>query len=1167
MTHGLRKGFWRPLLLVIFFAATCHIALGQATTGSILGSATDSTGAVIRGAIVTATDEEKGVTFKTVTDGVGNYTLLNLQPGIYSVNVAAPGFARAEYTHAVLAIDQHMALNFSLKVGVTSTSIEVSEAPPVLQSTTAEVGTTIGGDTITDLPLAGRNFYALTMLVPGVSTGSSGINALNISVSGQRSYSNSVQMDGIESTTNRTQDVTVTPNVDSVEEFKVVTAAYNAEFGNAAGGVIAIQTKAGSNAFHGDAYEFFRPNFMTARQTIPGVNTPQPASTLKQHNFGGTIGGPIKKDRSFFFVAYEGMRQHDAFSDVASTIPFGLFDFNANGDADFSRLVDPYAGRPGVGSDGNPYPAAGTIDRIFDPNVAVANYGWWAAQFPGNVIPASRISPAGLNTMMNFYPKPNLPGIDNGWFRNYQAWAPTSNTTNQVDGRFDQIISDKDRLYAVYHWLGNNILDGDQYYGHTVVPGAGDADQAQKEDDGSQSISLTYDHSFSSNSLNEFRFGYLYYHQHQYSLLNGTDYSTKYGFGNVAVNGYAATIGMPTIYMADGYLAGGSSYKPYQVQDNNYQFGDSYTWTGLSRHEFKVGGDLRLLNSRPNYSFFPTGWQYYGSFGSAETSAQAYWGYYYNADSTTPWDVDNAYNWLGGSDIADLLLGVPLDTYMGLQLTNPHTKSYDLDFYGQDSYKITPKLTLNYGLRYEFQDPWTEADNNMANFDVASGNIIIAGRNGVSNSIIKPRKNDLSPRFGFAYSLNGKTVVRAGGAIFYSPENDGREDYLTKNPPFAEQNTYSNWEFNVAPSTPQVWPYQADTGVVRNTTINIPTPGFIQPANLANGTTATTYSINPSIKTGTTGSFNLAVERQLSRTMSLDVAYVGSISKHLSYGIGDINADPSVAQGASSGYDGLITKNLGKIQYLTDTGLGKYNSLQVKMTRQMSRNTRFLLSYTYGHSLDNGPAPFDLGNGNNQPQNPYNLKGEYASSDADVRHNLVFSGDYSLPFGKGQTFGSSWGSIADAIVGGWKFGGILTMHTGTPVNVILGDDPKSALAGLRPNVTGDPNLPHDKRNVLAYFDTSVFSKPAIPQGASYAYGDAGRNIAVGPGFINVDASLSKEIALESRYRLQLRAEAFNGMNSVHYTNPDGSMSSPTFGQINSTMGDQRRAQLAAKFIF
>jgi hypothetical protein len=1144
------------LLGFLLLCLSCLPSFGQATTGQVAGRVTDSTGAVIRGATITLTDEAKGVKFTGETNEAGEYTVLSVPPGTYSVVATAPGFAVSQYTHSNLSIDQHMALNFKLNVGSVAASVEVNEAPPVLQSETAEVGTVIGGNTITDLPLIGRNFYALTMLVPGVSTGSSGINALNVSVGGQRAYSNSVQMDGIESTTNRTQDVTVTPNVDSVDQFKVVTAAYNAEFGNASGGVIAIQTKAGGNAFHGDAYEFFRPNFLTAKQTIPGVDTPQPASTLKQHNFGGTLGGPIKKDRSFFFVAYEGMRQHDAFSDVASTLPFGLFDLSS-GNADFSKLVDPYAGRPGLGKDGKPYPVAGTVTKIFDP---VTDNAWWPTQFEGNVIPKSRISPAGLNTVLNFFPKPNLPGIDNGWFRNYQAWAPTSNTTNQADARFDQVITSKDRLYAVYHWLGNNILDGDQYYGNTPVPGAGDADQAQKEDDGSQSISLTYDHIFSPTALNEFRFGYLYYHQHQYSLLNGTDYSTKFGFGNVAVKDYPATIGMPTIYMADGPQAGGSSYKPYQVQDNNYQFGDSYTWTGLAKHEFKFGADLRLLNSRPNFSYFPTGWQYYGSFGNSVTSAEAYWGYYY--DMTGNWVApDNSYNWLGGSDIADLLLGLPLDTYMGLQLTNPHTQSYNLSYYAQDSYKVTPRLTLNYGLRYEFYAPWTEAHNNMANFDVASGNIVIAGRNGVSNSIIKPRKNDLSPRFGFAYIIDPKTVIRAGGAIFYSPENDGREDYLTKNPPFAEQNTYSNW-FTASNN------YQIDTGVVRNTAINIPTVGFINPANLANGTTATTYSINPNIKTGTTGSYNLAVERQLSRTMSLDVAYVGSTSKHLSYGIGDINANPKLGSDPSghTDYDNLITKNLGIIQYLTDAGLGNYNSLQAKLTRQMSRNSSFLLSYTYGHSLDNGAAPFDMYSGN-QPQNPHDLKDEYASSDADVRHNVVFSGDYNLPFGKGQAFGSNWGSLADSILGGWKFGGIFSAHTGTPVNVILGNDPKSALAGVRPDVSGDPNLPHDKRNVLAYFNTAAFSTPGDQQGSVYVYGDAGRNIVTGPGFINVDASLAKEFALESRYKLQIRAEAFNGMNSVHYKNPDGDMGSPTFGQINSTMGDQRRAQLAAKFIF
>ncbi|WP_263368480.1 TonB-dependent receptor [Edaphobacter bradus] len=1138
----------------------------QATTGLIVGRITDSSGAVIPGTSIVARDEDRGVSFIGRSDAAGNYVVLNVTPGVYTVTASSKGFAESIRSHAVLVIDQKLVLDFSLVPGTVATTVDVSEMPPLLQTQSAEVGTVISGKSIVDLPLLGRNFYGLTNLVPGVNGASGGMNAFNLSVSGQREYANSIQLDGIESTTNRTQDITATPNVDSVEEFKVVTAAYNAEFGNASGGVITIQTKAGSNSFHGSAYEFFRPNFMTARQTIPGVSSPQPASSLKQHNFGGTLGGPIKKGRAFFFVAYEGTRQKSAFSDVTSTIPFGLFSIKPNGDVDFSKLVDPCAGMACTKNGKPSGPPAGTVDPIFDPNVTVANYGWWSSQFPNNVIPASRVSKAGMNTLLNFFPKPNLAGIDNGWFRNYQAWAPTSYNSDQADARFDQVITSKDRLYAVYHWQGGNILDGDQFHGNTPVAGAGDADQANKEDMGVQTLSLTYDHSFTPTALNEFRFGYNRYHQDQYSLLSGTDYSTKYGYGNVAVSGYSDTMGFPDIFMGDGYLAGGSSYKPFHILDRNYQFGDSFTWSSVPRHEFKFGANLRLLNSHPEFSLFPTGYQYYGSFGNAETSAQAYWGYFYDAAGN--WIVPNGYNWLGGSDIADLVLGLPLDVYMGLQLTDPHTHSWDLDFYAQDSFKVTPKLTLNYGVRYEYQDPWTEAHNSMSNFDLASGNIVLAGLNGVSNGIVKPRKNDFSPRFGFAYSIDQKTVVRAGGAIFYSPENDGREDFLTRNNPFAVQSSYSNWEWNVQPSNPQVWPYQIDAGAPRSTAINIPAAGFIEPKNLVNGTLKKTSAVNPNLKTGSTDSFNLAVERQLSRTDALDVAYVGSVSHHLSYKVGDINANPKQSKNAAGAntYDTRITPYLGAIEYLTDVGMSNYHSLQVKLMHT-AKNASLMLSYTYGHNLDNGPAPFDLGQNNDQPQNPYNLRSEYATSDSDVRHNVVVSGEYNLPFGEGQTWGSNWNSIENAILAGWKFGGIVTMRTGTPVNVVLGEDPKSSLAGLRPNVTGNPNLTHSKRNVFEYFNTAAFSQPVLPPGASYVYGNAGRNLIVGPGFINVDASLAKEFAIEHYGKLQIRAEAFNGMNSVHYRNPDGNFQSPTFGMINSTMGDQRVAQLAAKFNF
>jgi hypothetical protein len=1065
------------------------------------------------------------------------------------VSASAPGFGEAKFSHAVLTIDQHLALNFHLKVGSVSSSVQVTEAPPVIQSTSAEVGTVISGNAIVDLPLLGRNFYDLTLLVPGVTQVGGSINSFALSVSGQREFANSIQLDGAEATTNRTQDITVTPSVDSVEEFKVITSSYNAEFGNAAGGVVAVQTKAGSNGLHGDAFEFFRPNFLAAKETLPGVDTPQPASILKQHNFGGTLGGPIIRNRAFLFGAYEGGRMKNAYSYVDSTVPFGLINVDPAGNVDFSGLVDPFAGNTGG-------PPAGTIDPIFDPVVSVESYGGAEQQFTGNVIPASRVSPAGLATLLNFYPKPNLPGIDNGWFRNYAVYSPVNDDSNHVDSRFDQVITDNDRLYAVYHWQNDNSLVTDPYHGNTVVPGAGDSDQANKEDSGAQSISITYDHIFSPTALNEIRFGYLNYYQDQYSLLNGTDYSTKFGVGNVAVQGYEATVGYPDIYLADGYLAGGSTYKPYHVHDQNYQITDSFSWSGLHRHEIKFGGDLRLLNSHPNFSLFPTGFDYFDSFGYAETS-----NFYYTY-------IAGAYNWAGGSDLADLVLGLPTDVDLGLQLTNPHTKSWNLDWYAQDTFKVTPRLTLNYGLRYEFQDPWTEANNNMSNYDLASGHILLAGRGGASNSLVSSRKNEISPRFGFALSLDPKTVLRAGGAIFYSPENDGREDFLTMNTPFAQQATYTNWVYNGPAAAPPAspWEYQLDTGVPRSTAINIPSSGFIDPANLVNGSLETTFSINPHIKTGTTGSFNLTGQRELTRTISLEVGYVGSISRHLSYEVGDINADLA---STSTNADGFITPNLGKIQYLTDAGISRYNSMQVKLTQQLSRNTTFLASYTWSHSLDNGPAPFNLGHINNdQPQNPYNLAAEYASSDTDLRHNFVFSGSYNLPFGKNQRFGPTWGPVTNAILGGWRFSPIATLHSGNPVNVVAGADPNSADAGLRPDVMGNPNVISGKRTIFQWFNTAAFSLPSGTTPNQFPLGNAGRNLVVGPGYANLDSSLAKDFKIEERFTLNLRAEAFNTFNTVHYANPDGDFQSGTFGQITRVIGGSNRvAQLAAKIIF
>jgi Carboxypeptidase regulatory-like domain len=1143
-------------LVAIAFLALAAIAChGQATTGQIGGQVTDPTGAVVPAASVTITDEAKGVSFAGKADAAGNYIVVSLPPGLYSVSASASGFTAEKFTHVALQIDEHLALNFKLNVGSVSESVEVSEAPPVLQSQSAEVGTVIGGDAIVDLPLAGRDFFTLTYLIPGVTRlppQSGSINSVGASVSGQREYGNSIQLDGIESTTNRTQDYTVDPNVDSVDQFKVITATFNAEFGNAAGGIITIQTKSGTNSIHGDAFEFFRPNYLAAKETLPGVSTPQPASALKQNNFGATIGFPIKRDRSFLFAAYEGMRQKDPYSYVDSTVPFGLINFPGNGSVDFSGLLDPYAGvasAPGGGA------AAGTVDPIFDPVVSVESYGGAEQQFTGNIIPKDRVSPAGLATLLNFYPKPNLPGIDNGWFRNFEVYSPTDTNFDKVDARFDQVITQNDRLYAVYHWQGYHTLVTDPYWGHTVVPGGGDADQANKEDYEPQSISVTYDRVLSPTRLNEVRFGYLFYPENLYSLLSGTDYSAKYGVGDVTVPGYSATVGYPQIFLADGYLAGGSTYKPYHVNDQNYQITDSLTWS-KGRHEFKFGGDLRLLNSHPNFSLFPTGFDYFDSFGYAETA-----NFYYT-------DIPGAYNWAGGSDLADLVLGLPTDVDIGLQLTNPHTKSWNLDGYAQDTFKVTPRIVLNYGLRYEFQDPWTEANNNMSNFDLASGNILVAGRGGNSRALLLPRKDDLSPRLGFDFQLDPRTVLRGGGAFFFSPENDGREDILTQNYPFARQATYTDWVYDGPAGGPTApWEYELDTGVARSTAINLPTSGgAIVPSTVVNGNLETTYAINPKMKTGTTASFSLTLQEQLTRTTSLELGWVGSFARHLSYAIGDINANPA---SSANNYNNLLTTDLGSIQYLTDSGISSYNGMQVKVEKQTSRNTSFLLSYTWSHSLDNGPAPFNLGHVNGDtPQNPYDLKAEYASGDFDERNNLVFSGAFILPVGKGQRWGSNWGRIPTAILGGWRYSPILFAHSGTPVNVTRGTNPASILPGLRPDVSGDPTIPRGQRSIYHWFNTSAFSVPSNIAGGSFLPGDAARNLVVGPAYVSLDSSLAKDFKIEDRFTLDVRAEAFNTANTVHLGNPNAGFNSGTFGQINSVLaGSDREAQLAVKVLF
>src|SRR5450432_3390356 len=505
----------------------------------------------------------------------------------------------------------------------------------------------------------------------------------------------------------------VCPSVDAVEEFKVATSDYSAQYGRASGGSISIQTKSGSNGIHGSLYEFYRGNF-TAARSYTFKNEPSEPSQIKQHNFGATLGGPIKKDKTFYFISMEATRQRNGSSFPSSVPPTNqiVFDSPNVGDVDLSHLVDPITG--------NQIP-------IYDPEYYAANFV--AQQFPGNIIPADRVSPAGRAILQNFFPTPNLPGDSFGWYNNYQTHQPYRYNGKNGDLRVDHHFSDKDHLNTVYHYSDFNSFQADPFYGGTPVVGAGDVDQAGTNDARDQEISLTETHLFSSSMVNEFRFGYTRFALDQESLLHGKDYSTEFGVGNIAVPGFPSTMGFPVIVLGFGYQTGGSYYKPLLFTDQNFQFADNITLSRGGKHEFRAGVDFRRLNSHPEFSLFPTGYQYFNGPYASFTSDPTYSNPDYNA----------AYG-NGGSDIADLLLGIPGFTQIGLQLKKPHTLSWEFHFYGEDTYRVTPKLTLILGARFEYQNPYTEANNNSSVFDPVSGDILIAGRGGNSAALVNADK-------------------------------------------------------------------------------------------------------------------------------------------------------------------------------------------------------------------------------------------------------------------------------------------------------------------------------------------------------------------------------------------------------------------------------------------
>ncbi len=1081
-------------------------ASGQATTGSISGRVVDPTGANISGATVVISNVDNGLKTTGTTNDAGEFNETALPPGNYEITVDQRGFSTTTVEKFNLDIDQKARFNITLKVGATSAQVFVTDSAPILQVQGGETGQVIGSREIEDLPILGRDFSGLMLLVPGVVSGGGG-NNLNLSVNGQREFSNSVQINGVEVTGNRNNDTNVRPSPDAIEEFKVVTSSYAPEFGRASGGSVIIQTKAGTNSLHGSAFYFYRPTATAANQPFaPAGSTP----FLQQHNYGATVGGTIKKDKAFFFLGYEGIRNRDESAYAGSTPPTNQVSFDSSGNADLSQLTDPFSG---------------TQIPIFDPYFFQANY--YAQQYPGNIIPASEISPAGKRILQQLFPTPE----NNTFFTNFNVVQKTTLDSNVGNLRLDYTFSQNNRLYLTYDAEQGDTTAADPYAGKIPIAGGGGGDSGDLTGYENHVIGLSFDHVFSPTLLSETRVNYFLSTVTQHSLLDGTNLATQFNIQNANIPGFPDTFGFPQIQFESGPTTGGSTYKPLTFRDQNPGGVEAVSWT-RGRHNAKFGYEFRHLHSHPDFSLFPVPYEYFGGPDGSLTSDQTYGNY-----------DPSRYYYNGGSEIADLLLGLPYVVDQGLALTKPDTSANEHSFYLQDYWQVNGRLNLTYGVRYEYQQPYVDAHDGEANFDIETLRMNLAGRGPNSRSLVNSNTRDFMPRIGLAYQVLPNTVLRAGYGIFYSPENDAREDILTKNYPFFTQQEFVNNPYDLV--------YQLDAGSPRATSISVPSGvSSIDVTTIPGFSAQTVFSEPTHFPTAYSQNYNLTVEHQLNNATSLEIGYVGAKTIHLSYEVGNYN----VAQHLSA----LI----GKVQTLLPAGFSNYNSLQAKLNRNFRHGYSILASYTWAHSFDNGPAPFDLGKGTNLPQNPFSLSSEYSNSDGDVRHNFVMSQIIELPFGKGKRFLTGSSGVVDAVLGGWQLNSITTLHTGIPFNIVSNDASKD-YPGLRPNLVGDPDVSH--RTKARWFNTAAFAIPA-GQAMTLVPGDTPRNFLYGPGNTNEDVSLFKVLSLPREMKFQIRIEAFNVLNTPHYGNPINDKTSGKFGEI-TTGGGSRVMQFAGRLVF
>jgi len=1088
--HSLRT------LLVLLLCALPAAALAQQETATISGTITDATGASVPNAVVIVTNVQTGISVRTEATEAGTYVVPSLRPGDYSIAVESKGFQKTVRTGVTLQVAQVARIDVTLQTGALTESVEVVAATPLLDTLTSSRGSVIDQKKIVELPLNGRDYNQLALLSPGVLPGTPRLASVNfkgvLNVNGNRTFNNVFLLDGVDnisySNSFRGENVQlVQPSIEALQEFKIQTNAYSAEFGRSSGAVVNATIKSGTNTVRGSVYEFVRNDSLDANNFFSNaLGAPKPKRERNQ--FGGAAGGPLVKNRTFWFGDYEGLRDLEGVPRVrqvpTAAEKAGLFS---------AAVFDPFtAGRP-----------------EFSRNAQ----GQW-------VIPRERWDPVGA-AIVGLIPDPNVANST------IFASTPVTDTrTDQFDVRVDHQISPNMTLFGRYSFVDTLTFRPAPLEG--LAEGSFN-DAFGSNDMRSQGLAIGLTWTVSPTLVGDIRFGYSAGDYYTTPPNYGVDGPAQIGLKNVPSDP-AITGGVPKVNI-QGFDAVGRHTSTPQFQTPRSWNPRATFSLNRGEHFIKFGGEFLHVQTRIN-------------------------------DLNATIGRMNFENRFTNRAVGDLLLGLP--SQLALTSYTVMDQGQDMQFYFvQDDYRVSPKLTANVGVRYEYATPPRERDNQFANFDPATGTMIFATDGDVfDRAHIHPDRNNFAPRVGFAYTPMSRWVVRGGYGVFYTHTvRQGREGLLGFNPPYLVDNLLQTGVTGAA-AIASAAPFRLVNGYPS---------GLLDPTTLAPTISRRAQDANQ--RTPYIQQYNIGVQYELRSDMVLDVAYVGNKGTKLN-GFRNLNqravlTNPDGSQAAGN----RPYPAFGDIQWMENRVSSTYKSLQLRLEKRFTNGLTGNVSYTLGEALSGAPDHISTSGGGagidtgvfREPQDGNNLRAEYGPTEFDIRHRFVASYIWELPFGRGRHWGNSWNRAMDLAFGGWQVTGIHVLQSGLALTATLSGANVVNLGGerrARPNLVGEPELSESQRTLARWFNTDAFAAFAVPQ----AFGNAGVGIMRGPGVANFDFTFAKNFQVTDRRYFQFRTEIFNAFNHPNFGPPNIARDSSGFGQILSA-APARIIQFGVKFYF